>query len=193
MWRSRVEKLIGQAEASKSRIQEAHAFGTFWSFSQHLTGPRRIPTENTIEIIPLQIDWSHKSLTMDNRSHKFDYGQTVSKTNHSNQCYYYSAVSAWSTRFLRGAKLLFFSRCWDWQERTDQQHRPTTIDQFVIIFMFRIPKQSAATAATAGVSALASAIELRSSVSRRWLQQQNNNNSNNDDDERFPLDDGSST
>ena len=29
------------------------------------------------------------------------------------QCCYYIAISAWSTRFLREAELLFFSRSWD--------------------------------------------------------------------------------
>ena len=31
--------------------------------------------------------------------------------------------AAWLTQFLRGAELLFFSRCWDWQQSTDQQYQ----------------------------------------------------------------------
>ena len=91
-----------------------------------LQGPFRIPTENTVEIILLYKSIGPTSLTIkmiDPTSlNSMDKQKKARKTNYSNECCYYSAVSAWLTRFLKGTELLFF-RFADSKELTDKKGR----------------------------------------------------------------------
>ena len=83
-------------------------YNSFGRFSYHVcTG-----TANWWKNHAFPINWLiNPTETLDygqTTSHKLDYGQTGDLSNQC--CCYYSAVSAWLTRFLRGAELLFLFR-----------------------------------------------------------------------------------
>ena len=70
--------------------------------------------------------------------------------------------TVWPPRFLRGTELLFFRVA-----GTDSKELISSGNRFVINFMFQISTQSAGP--TAGASASASAMRLRSLINRHWL------------------------
>ena len=107
-----------------------YSYRTFRTSHSTLPGLCRIPTENTVENYFSKKLFHYKLIGPTSLTIKMMIDPTNAWLWTNRKATNNTVSASWSARFLRGAKLLFFSLCWDWQQRTDQEHQAATIDRF---------------------------------------------------------------